>query len=351
MLKILHVFFATSKVSSGVFNQLLFEANATKKLKNCTWDTCYWIPGHYSKPYIKDVRDDFFSIIINNIKFYFWLNKASRHYDYIIIRYPTYDPFVFLLNLKCKHLTIHHTKESNEHKYYRYSVIKKLVEKFISRKLIKKSCGVIGVTSEIAATAAIKSEKNLTTYILPNGIDYDIVKVSREINIVQNGLINLLFIASSISSWHGLDRIIQGVLDDPRLKLFVIGEYSSEDNYLKNERIVFLGYKDKDEINDIAKQCHIALGCFAFDRINLSEAVTLKVREYLAMGIPVYSGAKDAVIPNDFPYYSYTLHKFDAQLLFNFYSTVKDVSRIEVRNTSEQYISKYRVMKKFITDL
>ncbi len=116
MLKILHVFFAKSKVSSGILNQLTFEEKAAKKLPNCVWHTKYWLPGNYNENYIVGFKNSLFSIILNNIKFYSWLNKVSSNYDYIIIRYPTYDPFAFLLNLKCKHLTIHHTKESDENR-------------------------------------------------------------------------------------------------------------------------------------------------------------------------------------------------------------------------------------------
>ncbi len=351
MIKILHVFFAKSKVSSGILKQLSFEVDAAIELKNCVWETKYWLPGNYNKGYINEFENNFIDIIINNIRFYFWLNKISKNYDYIIIRYPTYDPFSFLFYPKCKYLTIHHSKESIENTFFRYKVIKKLIEKYITRKLITNSVGVVGVTNEIALATLNKTIKNKKKFVLPNGVDFNTINISEKIESTEGKYINLLFVASSSSPWHGLDRIIEGVKNDKRFKLIIIGSNNDDAQFFENDRIDFLGYKSTKRINEIANYCHIALGSFGMDRNNLTESTTLKVREYLAMGLPVYSGIKDSSLPVDFPFYSFTFHNFDSCYLFNFFNSTKNSSRKEIRQLSEKYISKYIVMDAFISKL
>lgn len=352
MLKILHVFFAKSIVSQGIINQLSFEVEAAKKIENCVWDTKYWLPGYYKEPHIKGFKNSLLSAIISNIKFYIWLNKVSSQYDYVIMRYPTYDPFAFLFKPKCKYLTIHHSKELSENNFFRYKILKQFIAKYISEKLILKSSGVIGVTNEIAMSAVKKSSVK-QVYVLPNGVDFNSYQLSIITKSKDSRYIHLIFIAASISPWHGIDRIINAVEHDHRFKLFIIGGYGEGNtvHHQANERIIYLGFKDNEEINTITEQCDIALGSFAMDRNNLSESSTLKVREYLAMGIPVYSGVKDSSLPPDFPYYSYTLHKFDSHFLFDFYNKTKDVSRKKIRNSAEPYLDKVTIMKNFISTL
>ena len=38
-------------------------------------------------------------------------------------------------------------------------------------------------------------------------------------------------------------------------------------------------------------------------RNGLTDGCTLKVREMLAMGLPIFSGHKDTALPDNFPYY------------------------------------------------
>ncbi len=68
-------------------------------------------------------------------------------------------------------------------------------------------------------------------------------------------------------------------------------------------KIILHGKLSQNELAAVASSCDIGLASFGFSRIGMEEGCTLKVREYLAEGIPVYSGHRDAGLPVDFPYY------------------------------------------------
>src|SRR5690606_39054416 len=84
-------------------------------------------------------------------------------------------------------------------------------------------------------------------------------------------------------------------------------------------------------------QCCLGLSSFALDRKGMHEACTLKVREYLMMGLPVGAGHKE-VFPEGFPYF------FDAGVdvnaLFSFAGRVGKVSRSLVSEAARPYIDK-----------
>src|SRR5690606_7429253 len=89
------------------------------------------------------------------------------------------------------------------------------------------------------------------------------------------------------------------------------------------------------------------LGSLAMDRQNLNEGATLKVREMLAMGIPVYSTHIDTALPPSFLFYRYD-KKISINNIISFAKDQKSIRRSIVRDSSIRYISKkenmYNVM-------
>ena len=129
-------------------------------------------------------------------------------------------------------------------------------------------------------------------------------------------------------------------------KLHIIGNISASSDH-RDDRIVFHGVRDEQYIEEIASECDVGLSSFALFRKNMSEACPLKVRQYLAMGIPVYSGHVDSGLPPDFPYYKNGGLNLNALLNFAKYS--RCFSREEVRSASSKYIDKKLLMKKLIS--
>ena len=84
-------------------------------------------------------------------------------------------------------------------------------------------------------------------------------------------------------------------------------------------------------------------------RVGLTDGCTLKVREMLAMGLPVFSGHKDTALPKDFPYYFSEGGNIEDIIKFSI--KVANVTRQEVRDASFRYIDKSICFKLLAEDL
>jgi len=84
--------------------------------------------------------------------------------------------------------------------------------------------------------------------------------------------------------------------------------------------------------------CSVGLSCFAFERKGLTQGSTLKVREYLACGLPAALGHHDPAFPEAFPYVL-ELSKFDFAALKDWLNSIGLKERALVREASMPFIS------------
>ena len=69
----------------------------------------------------------------------------------------------------------------------------------------------------------------------------------------------------------------------------------------------------------------------------MQQACTLKVREYLSLGLAVYTGHQD-IFPNDFKYYRNG--NIDINTIIDYAILMKNVTRQEIKNSAVSYLSK-----------
>lgn len=172
----------------------------------------------------------------------------------------------------------------NRLKYYYHMVTR--------GEILGNAEGIIGVTEEIIASPNVSKYAKRYT-IIPNSIDlssFNILKKSPSNNEVPT----LVFIGTPGQPWHGLDKI-EELARNTRNKLFfhIIGTSGSNDVNIK-----YHGYLDQSQYNNILMSCDIGIGTLALHRNNMNEACPLKVREYLAYGLPVILGYKDTMKNN-----------------------------------------------------
>ena len=135
-----------------------------------------------------------------------------------------------------------------------------------------------------------------TLYII-NGIDLSIITQKEP----APSLEPIHIIASSyFTSWHGLDRFIGGLAEYYKkagtrrsMVLHVAGKGSVMDELKAQtkaggleDRVVFHGYCNVDELNALYDQSSLAIECLGLHRKDLLLSSSLKSREYLAKGIP-----------------------------------------------------------------
>lgn len=117
--------------------------------------------------------------------------------------------------------------------------------------------------------------------------------------------------------YHGYERIIKGIAEYYReggtreVILDMVGGGSECSNYQAlakeleiEDHVTFWGIRRGEELAEVFERADIGLGSFGFFKIGLEVASSLKLREYLARGLPVVAGSKQDLFTEDtFPYY------------------------------------------------
>ncbi|KKW78457.1 MULTISPECIES: glycosyltransferase [Acinetobacter] len=358
-MKILHCAIMLS-YSSGIYQQMCWEKKAANMLGKdltvkifCPQNTYpnheVVFPSRMSKStgFIKKAYA-WFKI---RKEFYNWLLNESLNYDIILLRYSVHDPFLlaFLHKVLIPTYLVHHTLELPE--LNSLGVLGKCrgqADSLLGRACISRAAGIIGVTQEIVEfeqTRIIKKKEK--TLVYPNGVFLE----SKLFNDNRSDIPEILFVASYFFEWHGLDLLLVNLKNtDEKFILHVVGNVEQADKELaiNDNRVIFHGQLTTKEINDLAQKCWVGLSSFALYRKGMHEACTLKVREYLSLGLPVYSGHRD-IFPEDFSYYKNGAPDFDSILEFS--KDVRVSSREHVFNCSESFINKVNLVDDLINQL
>ncbi len=269
-------------------------------------------------------------------------NRLTSRYDAVFLRYPTMDPVM----LGCcfpKSLAIseHHTKELDEMKLsgdWRYPF-----ERFGAARFFRRFGGLSAVTNELLQYETSRLKVPKPSLLTPNCIDVD-----RYRSLVQGGSIweggrfKLVMTCAQFVPWHGLDLVLKGLKEIPSedYELHLCGSLSPAqfEAIRAFPSIVCHGNITGDALVTIYGQCHVGLSCFALERKGMKEASSLKVREYLACGIPAAYSHHDCAFPVGFPYVL-------QQAQFNYFDirqwidSIRHTRREEVIRSSRPFIS------------
>lgn len=345
--------------SSGIVLQMYNEYRAAKK-NGIPYDVKIFMPEQEVPDKYKEIIH-FFKIENKSKlliwfeirkKYYEWLNSKKNTIDIYVLRYLFYDPYqyFFIKGNDKKVYLVHHTLELPE---LRMNGIKgniqALLDYYWGNKSIKAAFGVVGVTDEIVSyeKGRIRCNNKIgITY--PNGIviNKNQIPDSRNFSVPE-----ILFVASYFYDWHGLDLLIEAVSkSDIDFIIHIVGNVSDRDleNLKEDKRFIIHNSLTSDEINKLSAKCWIALGSFALYRKRLTQGSTLKVRDYLNNGLPVYSGHQD-IFPHDFAYYKYS--ELDIEKILYFAYEMRGHSKDTVKNLSEKYISKDILVKDFYKNI
>lgn len=306
----------------GVMNQMAWEQEIAKSL-GLEWDSRLYCPSSSAlsgpiliKSHLSpgEGRSKIFGSLVFWLKFrknyYRWLKDQAVKYDVILLRHSKYDPFrpSFIKNSVIPVFTVHHTLELSEIRQGDSWVasLKAIAESFWGARGIRYSRGVIGVTQEIVEHQVSRVDKaKIESYIYPNGITLDDKDISAISDRRSADVPEILFVASYFSPWHGLDRLLNTLSKtNANFVLHLVGRVSDANRLLAlgDPRVRFHGLCTQNEILELSERSWVGLSSFALDRISMRDACTLKVREYLSQGLPVYSGYND-VFPEGFASY------------------------------------------------
>lgn len=350
---------------SGIINQMQWEQKAANDV-GLPWKTVIFCPKHiseqagilktssrdYGKPgskFFRKARD----YIDFRREYYSWLTRESESFDAVVLRHSTSDPYqnVFIKKSKKPVYVVHHTLEVPE----LLSLggvggrLRAGFELLFGSLSNLAAAGVIGVTGEIIKKQlpVWKDYKN-KSYRYPNGIwleGNDIASVRVWEN--QREVPVLIFVASYFSPWHGLDLLLKNIRKSSmEFRLHIVGEMSGDDVDLASgdPRVVIHGHLPHHEVRRLIESADLALSSFALDRKDMTEACTLKTREYLAVGLPVYAGHRD-VFPDDAQFFKYGPPDISAILLY--LRGIAGISRAEILSQAREFIDKKTLLQNF----
>jgi glycosyltransferase involved in cell wall biosynthesis len=173
------------------------------------------------------------------------------------------------------------------------------------------SDAIVGVTEEITQYELRRSGNPDKPHItIGNGFDVGSVSIRQHVPYTGEEL-RILCVAN-LRRWHGIDRLIRGLeayRGPVQVKLHIAGDGSELPSLKKlihesgtTRQVVFHGFINGKELDDLFNTCHIAVGSLGIHRKGLTQTSELKVREYCARGIPFVIACTDPDFSDDFPY-------------------------------------------------
>lgn len=122
--------------------------------------------------------------------------------------------------------------------------------------------------------------------------------------------IHLLALAS-MSHWQGYDRLILALAkdqSDERVYVHMVGDDGDgslkaweklSDELGTSNQVIFHGELHGDALDEIVEKCDIGIGGLGLYRKGQLTSMTLKVREYMARGLPFVYAVDDPMVPDD----------------------------------------------------
>lgn len=279
--------------------------NSSGVLKKIITQISYWEKfGHTVKLFLlaegvecsiphelKKINVEYLHIQSRVVRFFrvkFFLKKVINWQpDAVYLRHITLYPG--MLNLMNKIPTVLEVQTNDIHEYrsimpaYRYYYYL-----FNRNRLFKNVSGIVSVTNEINNGLRKFKKKSV---VISNGIDLS--RFQKRYSYIPCDIIRAAFIGSPNQKWHGIDKIhcLAGIFKDWRFD--IIGTEKKEVSEEHFSNLIYHGRLERIDYNEILVNADVVFGTLALHRNDMNEACPLKVREYLAYGIPTIIGYFD----------------------------------------------------------
>lgn len=235
---------------------------------------------------------------------------GPAQYAAVILRYPKL-PFgwqYFLRRVDVPVITEHHTDEVAEIRgqggWMRGAAA--AVETRLRGGFLKQVSGVIGVTPEITDRLRLQAPQALCT-VITNGVDAAGVPATG-FTPFDGTVLRMVAVASGFVPWQGMDRLLNGMRaysGSLPLKLVLIGTVPAGVEKLidcvnrqPGLTIDCPGPLYGEAMDSYLGVANLAIASLALFRKQMAQACPLKVREYMARGIPFIYGYDDPDLPD-----------------------------------------------------
>jgi len=214
--------------------------------------------------------------------------------DVVYLRYTVYYPA--LAELMDRVPTVLELNTDDLVEYARLLARHKMLYHRLTRgALLRRARGMISVSSEIAARPHF-ARFGKPIRVIANGIDLD---GFQPLPPPETERPRLVFLGAPGCPWHGVDKVVELARLCPDWDFDVVGLNGEGLGADCPGNLRFHGYLTRAEYEGILSRAVVAIGSLAMHRAGLDEASPIKVREYLAYGIPTIIGYRDTDFPTD----------------------------------------------------
>jgi glycosyltransferase involved in cell wall biosynthesis len=218
------------------------------------------------------------------------------HPDVVYLRYESH--FVALEWLADRRPTVMELNTDDVTEYPLYLPwYRRLYHSATRQRLLRRAAGFVGVTRELARRIP---PAMVPTTVIANGIDLRAIPEPRAPERRGDDTIRVVFLGAPGSVWHGVDEIIAAARVAPEFRVDLIGWPTTAELPSNVTAHGMLSYGDYAPLLAQADLAIASVGIYR--RPGMSEASPLKVREYLAHGLPTIIGYEDTDFPEPVPF-------------------------------------------------
>lgn len=208
--------------------------------------------------------------------------------DLVYVRYDLFLPRVWELLLRRRTVVEVNSDDRAEYRrFVRWRGRRALLYNELNRRAILGAAdGIVYVTPELQASPDFAAFR-APSAVVPNGV---LFSETQELPAPANARPRAVFLASPRQAWHGVDRLAALARALPGLDVDLVG-YTAADlarsvpdpppNLRPHGRLT------RAEYEPLLAGADVGIGTLALHRKDMSQAAPLKVREYLAAGLPV----------------------------------------------------------------
>jgi hypothetical protein len=219
-------------------------------------------------------------LTLNNAYYFLYKILDSLKIDLVYTRYNLF--FLYFYKIIKKYKTIMEINADDVFEYKLHSNLTYYYNKIFRNFILNNVTGFVFVTNEL--------KKRFNRFNKPSEVISNCIEVESYPFLLQlqNNRPKIVFIGSPNQPWHGISKIEEIAKYLKNYDFFIIG-YTGKNK----KNIFYLGYMEEKKATKIISTSDVAIGSLSMERNYLNEACPLKVRHYLACGIPIIYSYKD----------------------------------------------------------
>ena len=216
--------------------------------------------------------------------------------DIVYYRFDMFYPALYRLLRNTPVIAEVNTNDIGE---FRLGSKMRMLYNYFTRNLVLNNvAGIVYVAGELALLSHFRKYRK-KHIIIGNGINLEeCAQLPAPFNLHPH----LAFMGSPGQMWHGVDKILRIAEKQPLWHFDFIGISREQVGANSLQNIICHGYSNKKDYEKVLATADVAIGTMALHRKNMNEGTPLKVREYLAYGLPIIIGYKDTDFPDGAPF-------------------------------------------------